>query len=266
MCARRLRRQVDLSSPKRATAAARRRVAGAALRSEGWVWAPDRMTIALAGAAAVTTGAVIAAEVGRIWRRGPTPLPSETDEPLVAAQEAVSETVESAVVGYQEESTRANAAFNMLTSFVATFVGVRTITWTLRSRERIGPFRNVILGRRHIHHYIPGIILAFGSGAIAILTRNEDIEPKLAIPFGAGMGLTLDESALLLELEDVYWNREGLLGVQISLAVAALFGALSLGVRFIRRGAPVVLEDRLSSPAPERGPDAGAGPPEPRPS
>jgi hypothetical protein len=246
----RLSPDVDLSSPKRATAAVRRRVAGAALRSEGWVWRPDRMTIALGVVAAATTGAVVAAEVGRIWRRGPAPLPSETDEPLLAAQEAVTETVESAVVGYQEMSTRANATFNLLTSFVVTFVGVRTITWTLRSRDSVGPFRNVVLGRRHIHHYVPGIILAFGAGAAAILTRNEEIEPMLAIPFGAGMGLTLDESALLLELEDVYWNREGLLGVQISLAVAALIGALSLGVRFIRRGEPLVLEQRLSEPGP----------------
>ena len=159
----------------------------------------------------------------------------------------MSETLESAVVGYQELSTRANATFNMLTAFVLTFVGVRTITWTLRSREKVGPFRNVIVGRRHIHHYVPGIILAFTSGAVAILTRDEDLEPKLALPFGAGMALTLDESALLLELEDVYWNREGLLGVQITCAVAALIGALALGVRFIRRGEQVVLEDRASA-------------------
>jgi hypothetical protein len=91
-------------------------------------------------------------------------------------------------------------------------------------------------------------VLAFTSGAVAILTRNEDIEPKLAVPFGAGMALTLDESALLLELEDVYWSPEGLLGVQITLAVAALFGAVALGVRFIRRGEQLVL---AGTPAPE---------------
>ena len=78
------------------------------------------------------------------------------------------------------------------------------------------------LGRRHIHHFVPGIVLAFGSGAAAILTRNEALEPRLAIPFGVGMGLTLDESALLLELDDVYWTREGLLSVQITLAVIAM--------------------------------------------
>ncbi len=57
------------------------------------------------------------------------------------------------------------------------------------------------------------------SGGAAILTRDETLEPKLAVVFGAGMGMTLDESALLLELEDVYWSEEGLVGVQITLAV-----------------------------------------------
>ena len=250
----------DLASPQRVGARVRRRVAGAALRSEGWVWAPDRKTVALGLVAAATTAAVVAVEVGRVWRRGSAPLPSETDEPLLAAQEAVSEAVEAAVAGYQEMSPRANATFNLLASFVFTFVSVRTVTWSLRSRTTVGPFRNVILGRRHIHHFVPGIVLAFTSGAVAILTRNEDIEPLLAIPFGAGMGLTLDESALLLELEDVYWSREGLLGVQISLAVAALIGALSLGVRFIRRGEQIVLEERVSARERGRPPAAGADP------
>jgi hypothetical protein len=80
------------------------------------------------------------------------------------------------------------------------------------------------------------------SGIGAILTRDERLEPVLAVPFGVGMGLTLDESALLLELEDVYWSREGLLSVQITLTVIALLGALALGLRFLRRGEQLVLE------------------------
>jgi hypothetical protein len=56
------------------------------------------------------------------------------------------------------------------------------------------------------------------------------------------MGLTLDESALLLELDDVYWSREGLLSVQVTLTVAAMLGALALGLRFLRRGEQIVLE------------------------
>jgi hypothetical protein len=62
-----------------------------------------------------------------------------------------------------------------------------------------------------------------------------------------GMGLTLDESALLLELEDVYWSREGLLSVQITLAVMAMLGALALGLRLLWRGEQVVLEPAATS-------------------
>ena len=62
------------------------------------------------------------------------------------------------------------------------------------------------------------------------------------MPFGVGMGLTLDESALLLELDDVYWSEEGILSVQIALAVAAMLAAVALAGRFLRRGEQVVLE------------------------
>jgi hypothetical protein len=97
-------------------------------------------------------------------------------------------------------------------------------------------------GRRHIHHFVPGIVIAFAAGAGGLITRDEDIEAKLAVPFGIGMGLTLDESALLLELEDVYWTREGLLSVQITLAVTALLASVALALRFLRRGEQAVLQ------------------------
>ena len=89
---------------------------------------------------------------------------------------------------------------------------------------------------RHIHHFIPGILLAFASGIGAITTRNEGVEAALAIPFGVGMGLTMDEAALLLDLEDVYWTRQGLLSVQVSLGVTATLAATILGMRMLRRG------------------------------
>ena len=87
---------------------------------------------------------------------------------------------------------------------------------------------------------MPGILTAFGSGVAALFVRDPRLRETLAIPLGAGIGLTFDESALLLELEDVYWSPEGVLGVQISLAVTALLGTLILGVRFIRRGERVL--------------------------
>jgi hypothetical protein len=202
----------------------------------------ERRTIGIGVVAGATVAATVVAEVGRVWRRGSAPMPHETDDLIGAAEQAVEETVQAAVAGYQEAPERVSALFNLLASFVLTFGAARGITYLLRGRRTVGPFRNLRVGRRHIHHFVPGIVLAFLSGAAGILTSNEEIESKLAIAFGVGMGLTLDESALLLELEDVYWSEEGLLSVQITLAVAALMAAGGLGLRFLRRGEKLVLE------------------------
>jgi hypothetical protein len=204
--------------------------------------APGRGTLVLGGAAALAVGAVLVGELGRVWKRGSAPLPREADSLLLAAEEAVAETAQVARVGYEQASTRENATFNLLSSFVGTFVAARGIPALLRHRPTVGPFRNLRVGRRHIHHFVPGIVIAFSAGAGAILTRDEGLESKLAVPFGMGMGLTLDESALLLELEDVYWSREGLLSVQITMAVAALLASIALALRFLRRGERAVLE------------------------
>ena len=187
-------------------------------------------------------GAVVADELGRVWRRGSAPLPHEADNLLLAAEEAVAETAQVARAGYEQGSTRENSMFNLLSSFVVTFLAARGISYLLRGRPTVGPFRNLRVGRRHIHHFVPGIVMAFSAGAAAILTRDETLEPKLAVPFGVGMGLTLDESALLLELDDVYWSREGLLSVQITMAVASLLASIALALRFLRRGERVVLD------------------------
>lgn len=202
----------------------------------------ERRTIALGVAAYAVTGAALIAEFGRIWRHGSAPLPHETDAVLDAAASAAGETVAVAVEGYRETPRRENALFNLLASFAASFSIARGITFLLRRRKRVGPFRNLRIGSRHIHHFVPGILLAFGSGATAILSDNEEIEPRLALAFGTGMGLTLDESALLLELDDVYWSKEGVLSVQIALAAMAFMSATVLGMRFLRRGEAVVLE------------------------
>ena len=209
----------------------------------------DRRTLALGLLAASATGAVVTVEFGRVWRKGSAPLPATAEDPLQAVAEAAAETAEVALTGYREVSTRENSMFNLLTSFVTTFIAARAITTGLRRRRTLGPFRNVTLGRRHIHHFVPGIILAFAAGAAAIVTRDEDIEPLLAIPFGMGMGLTLDESALLLELDDVYWTEEGVISVQIALAVTALLAAVALATRFLRRGEEVVLEGPREAPS-----------------
>ncbi len=204
--------------------------------------AVERKTIAFGVAAYAVTAAALLAEFGRVWRRGSAPLPGEADRVLDAAGQAAGEAVAVAVSGYREMPRRENALFNLLASFVTSFSLARGISYLLRSRRRFGPFRNLRIGERRIHHFVPGILLAFGSGATAIITDDQQIEPRLALVFGTGMGLTLDESALLLELDDVYWTREGVLSVQITLAAMALISATVLAARFLRRGEEVVLE------------------------
>ncbi len=56
------------------------------------------------------------------------------------------------------------------------------------------------------------------------------------------VALTLDESALLLELDDVYWSERGVVSVQITLATLALLSSLALVLRVLRRGEADVLE------------------------
>lgn len=208
--------------------------------------AADRRTVALGVLATGTVTAVVGGEVARVWRRGSAPLPQEADSLLPAAEEAAAETVAVAREGYRQASRRENVMFNLLTSFAASFIIARSVAAVLRRRSSFGPFRDLKVGRRHIHHFVPGIVLAFVSGAAAIATEDEELEPILAVPFGVGMGLTLDESALLLELEDVYWSRRGQLGVQIPLAVTALLASVALALRFLRRGEGIVLEGDAS--------------------
>jgi hypothetical protein len=153
---------------------------------------------------------------------------------LESAPAAAADTVGVAVRGYVEAPRYETILFNLLGGFLGAFALVRISTWAIRDGR--GPFRNVQIGGRHIHHFVPGILLAFGSGTAALLTEDDKLEQRLAIPMGAGFGLTFDEAALLLDLRDVYWSREGLLSVQLSLGATAILSIAILTLRMLRRG------------------------------
>ena len=192
---------------------------------------PTRTELLAAGAIGITAAAIVQ-EVRMIRRRTHTALPA-----------AAIETVEVAVAGYHLSSRRERELFNLLISYAIAAGIVRASTHTIRVRGGWGPFRNRRISGRHIHHFIPGILLAFGAGGVSIVSRNEELDQWLAIPFGVGTALTFDEAALLVELEDVYWSEEGILSVQVTMATMALLGALALGRRVLRRG-----EDELLPP------------------
>lgn len=203
----------------------------------------DRLTRVLAPIAVVTTGAVLLGEGirryrGRVADRRPEdthilPRAESTAEALELAGLASQDTVRVAVTGYRSASRAETAIFNMFAGFVGASLFVRVSTLGIREGWWGG---NVRLGGRHIHHFVPGILLAFGSGAAALISESEGVETTLAVPFGVGVGLTFDEAALLLDLRDVYWSREGILSVQVTLAVASFVGVVLVGMRMLRRG------------------------------
>jgi hypothetical protein len=166
---------------------------------------------------------------------------------LESAPAAAADTVGVAVRGYEEAPRYETVLFNLLAGFLGSFASVRLSTWAIRDGR--GPFRNVSIGGRHIHHFVPGIVLAFSSGTAALLTDDDDLEQWLAIPMGAGFGLTFDEAALLLDLRDVYWSREGLLSVQLSLGATAILSIAILTLRMLRRGERRQEQEGLIPPA-----------------
>lgn len=196
----------------------------------------DRLTLGLAGFAVATAGTVMAGEVVRLARRRlrSSETPSGGPERAHLTSGAAHDTVVVAVEAFDAAPRHEVVLFNLMTGFVGAFALVRISTEGIRAGW--WPLGNVELAGRHVHHFVPGILLAFASGAAALLTSNERLERVLAFPFGAGLGLTFDEAALLLELEDVYWTREGLLSVQISAGLASVLATTILALRMLRRG------------------------------
>jgi hypothetical protein len=189
--------------------------------------------VGLAGVALAAAGAVIAGQFGRMLRRRAHET-AEHEGLVEVAPAAALDTVGVAVSGYEGAPRSETVLFNLLAGFLGSFAVVRLSTWGIR--DGWGPFRNVRIGGRHIHHFVPGILLAFGSGTAALLTDDDDLEQHLAIPMGVGIGLTFDEAALLLDLRDVYWTRKGLLSVQLSLGATAILSIAILTGRMLRRG------------------------------
>ena len=198
----------------------------------GWARA-ERATVGLAGLALGGAGIVLADQFGRLLRRRAQQR-SDHEPLLEAAPAAAADTVGVAVRGYAAAPRSETVLFNLLAGFLGSFALVRLSTWGIR--DRWGPFRNVSIRGRHIHHFVPGILIAFSAGTVALLTDDDDLEQRLAIPMGVGVGLTFDEAALLLDLRDVYWTREGLLSVQLSLGATAILSIAIITLRMLRRG------------------------------
>src|SRR3954465_7712486 len=115
-----------------------------------------------------------------------------------------------------------------LASFVVTFVITRVIVRLIRAGK--GPFGNVSAGGVHIHHVVPGVVLTVVGGFGAVASGRYGFGSGLAaVVFGMGAGLVLDEFALILHLDDVYWTEAGRQSVEVVVLTAALVGLVLLG-------------------------------------
>jgi hypothetical protein len=132
-------------------------------------------------------------------------------------------------------------------AFVITFLVTRTITRMIRAGK--GPFHdNVSEGGLHIHHAVPGIILLTIGAFVAVGTSGSGSGwvTVAALLVGVGTSLVLDEFALILHLQDVYWADEGRISVEmVSLAMGclglAVVGLTPFDVRGLEGGVEGVL-------------------------
>ena len=110
-------------------------------------------------------------------------------------------------------------------AFTGTFAGLRALTYSIRVGK--GPFRNVSVGGEHLHHYV---------GAVAVRGDEEHRRhPAVAVSYGSGLALIVDEFALLLDLKDVYWARQGRISIDIGVGGIALTGCYFAALPVLRR-------------------------------
>ncbi|MEU3253971.1 hypothetical protein [Streptomyces sp. NPDC006997] len=132
-----------------------------------------------------------------------------------------------------------------LTAFVLTFLVTRLITRLIRAGK--GPFGNVSTeSGLHIHHVVPGVVLTVIGGFGAVAAGRQGVGGAVtAVVFGIGAGLVLDEFALILHLDDVYWTEAGRQSVEAVVLTAALVGLVLAG--FSPFGVDGLTEDELDN-------------------
>ena len=118
----------------------------------------------------------------------------------------------------------------LLLAFLLSFGFIRMSARLMRSPKVPWWPGSVTPGGLHIHHLVFGIVLVMLAGFLQFALRPESPWLEIfAVAFGIGCGLTLDEFALWLHLEDVYWSEEGRRSIDATIVAAVIGGAVVLG-------------------------------------
>jgi hypothetical protein len=121
--------------------------------------------------------------------------------------------------------------FLFFVAFLVTFGFIRTSAHMIRAQVKWWP-GNVEVGGTHIHHLVWGILLLLICGYVAIaIDPDSPWREIVAVLFGVGTGLTLDEFALWLNLKDVYWEKQGRASIDAVVIATAVSGLLLIGLR-----------------------------------
>ena len=113
---------------------------------------------------------------------------------------------------------------------LASFLFIRTSARLMRSpKVTWWPGSVTTEGGLHVHHLVFGIVMMLLAGFLLALAPGSPWLEIFAGLFGVGAGLTLDEYALWLHLEDVYWAEEGRRSVDAVVVASVVAGLLLLG-------------------------------------
>jgi hypothetical protein len=123
------------------------------------------------------------------------------------------------------------AAFLVLLAFLLSFGFIRTSARLTRSVSW-WPGGVETEGGVHLHHLVWGIVLILLCGFVAFATELTSPWWQLtAIGFGIGAGFTLDEFALWVRLQDVYWSDEGRASLDAVVMAAVFAGLVTVGAQ-----------------------------------
>jgi hypothetical protein len=123
--------------------------------------------------------------------------------------------------------------FLVLVAFVLSFGFIRTSAHLIRADVSWWPGNVETKGGTHVHHMVWGILLLLTMGYVGIaLGPGSPWIELVAVGFGIGMGLTLDEFALWLNLEDVYWSEKGRESIDAVVVAVALLAITIVGLQF----------------------------------
>jgi hypothetical protein len=121
--------------------------------------------------------------------------------------------------------------FLVLVGFILSFSFIRMSTRLMRSpRVPWWPGSVVSESGVHVHHLVFGIVTMMIAGVVGFTVLGESPYVEIcALAFGVGMGLTIDEFALWVYLEDVYWAEEGRSSIDATVIAASAIGLILLG-------------------------------------